>query len=158
MRPTLSASRRSIAVVAFALGATLGFVGAASADPKVIAKVDGAPVTDEDVAVAMADIGPGLPQKLDQAQRQKYVLEYLIDLKLAAKKAQGVKLGGLNAGVIRSRDEAKARAEALRPVLAELASMSARAIAAELNRRAVPTPNGKPWHATTVIRVQRRLG
>ena len=92
MRPTLSASRRSLAVVAFALGATLGFVGAASADPKVVAKVDGAPITDEDVAVAMADIGPGLPQKLDQAQRQKYVLEYLIDLKLAAKKAQAQKM------------------------------------------------------------------
>ena len=40
----------------------------------------------------MADIGPGLPQKLDPAQRQKYVLDYLIDLKLAAKKAQADKL------------------------------------------------------------------
>ena len=54
---------------------------------------------------------------------------------LAAKKAQGVKLGGLNAKGIANRDEAKARAEALRPVLTELAGMSANAIAAELNAR-----------------------
>jgi len=80
------------AVAALALAASIGFAGAAFADPKVLAKVDGAPITDDDVAVAMADIGPGLPQKLDAAQRQKYVLEYLIDLKLAAKKAEADKL------------------------------------------------------------------
>jgi hypothetical protein len=39
---------------------------------------------------------------------------------LAAKKAQGVKLGGLNAKGIAARDEAKARAEALRPIIDEL--------------------------------------
>ena len=39
----------------------------------------------------------------------------------AAKKAQGVKLGGLNAKGIQTVSEARARAEALRPVLAELA-------------------------------------
>ena len=36
--------------------------------------------------------------------------------------------------------------------------MSANAIAAEFNAREVPTPRGGPWHAMTVIRVQRRLG
>ena len=66
--------------------------GPASADPKVLAKVDGAPITEDDVADAMADIGPGLPQKLEGAARQKYVLDYLIDLKLAAKKAEADKL------------------------------------------------------------------
>ena len=69
-----------------------------------------------------------------------------------------MKLGGLNAKGIRNRDEARARAEVLRPVLAELAGKSARAIAAELNERKVPTPSGGPWYATTVLRVQRRLG
>jgi DNA invertase Pin-like site-specific DNA recombinase len=77
---------------------------------------------------------------------------------LAAKKAQGIKLGGLNAGGIRWRDEAKQRAEALRPILHQLQGMSARSIAAELNTRKVPTSNGGPWYAITVIRVQRRLG
>jgi len=76
---------------------------------------------------------------------------------LAAKKAQGVRLGGINAGSIRTRDEAKARAEELRPILTELAGQSARAIAAELNRRNLPTPGRGPWHAVQVIRVLRRL-
>jgi hypothetical protein len=49
------------------------------------------------------------------------------------------------------------RAEALRPVLAELSGLSARGIARELNARKIETPNGKPWSTTTVLRVQRRL-
>jgi DNA invertase Pin-like site-specific DNA recombinase len=77
---------------------------------------------------------------------------------LSAKKAQGVKLGGLNAGGIQKRNEAQQRAEQLRPVFAELAEMSARAIAAVLNERKVPTPAGGEWHSVTVIRVQKRLG
>ncbi len=84
--------RATAAALALGLGATLTLAGAASADPKVVAKVDGQPITDEDVAIAMADIGPGLPQKLEGAARQKYVLDYLIDLKLAAKKAEADKL------------------------------------------------------------------
>jgi peptidyl-prolyl cis-trans isomerase C len=84
--------RTTAAAVALGLGATLIFAGSASADPKVVAKVDGAAITEDDLADAMADIGPGLPQKLDAAARQKYVLDYLIDLKLAAKKAEADKL------------------------------------------------------------------
>ena len=53
----------------------------------MLAKVDGAPITEDDLTDAMADIGPGLPEKLEGAERQKYVLDYLIDLKLVAKKA-----------------------------------------------------------------------
>jgi peptidyl-prolyl cis-trans isomerase C len=84
--------RSTAAAFALALGATLAFAGAASADPKVLAKVDGSPITEDDLKDAMADIGPGLPQKLEGAARQKYVLDYLIDLRLAAKKAQTEKL------------------------------------------------------------------
>jgi hypothetical protein len=78
-------------------------------------------------------------------------------LPLAVRKAQGVKLGGANARSAANRDKAKARAEALRPILAELKGLSANAIAAELNKRKAPTPTGSPWSAVTVIRVQRRL-
>ncbi len=78
-------------------------------------------------------------------------------LALGAAKARGVKLGGLNAQGIKNRDAAKERAQALLPILGELNGMSARAIAAQLNVRNVPTPNGGPWYAATVIRVQRRL-
>src|SRR6476660_8362236 len=92
------------------------------------------------------------------AEKERAMISRRTKDALAAKKAQGVKLGGLNAKGIQNRDEARARAEALRPIFAELAGMSARAIATELNERNVPTPNGGPWYAATVIRVQRRLG
>ena len=85
-------SRTAAAAFALSLGAALSFASPSLADPKVLAKVDGQPITDEDVADAMTDIGPGLPQKLEGAARQKYVLDYLIDLKLAAKKAEADKL------------------------------------------------------------------
>ena len=91
------------------------------------------------------------------AEKERRLISQRTKDALAAKKAQGVKLGGLNAKGIANRDEAKARAEALRPILAELSGLSARAIAAELNKRNAPTPNGGPWHSMTVIRVQRRL-
>ena len=67
---------------------------------------------------------------------------------LAVRKAQGVKLGGFTVGSIRNRDEARQRAELLRPVLAELAGMPARAIARELTARGVRLPGWGPWHTT----------
>jgi peptidyl-prolyl cis-trans isomerase C len=91
---TMSPAQLRATAAAFALGfgAILAFAGAASADPKVLATVDGSPITADDLNDAMTDIGPGLPQKLEGAARQKYVLDYLIDLKLAAKKAQAENL------------------------------------------------------------------
>jgi DNA invertase Pin-like site-specific DNA recombinase len=91
------------------------------------------------------------------AEKERAMISRRTKDALAAKKAQGVKLGGLNAKGIRNQEEARERAEALRAIFAELAGQSARAIAAALNDRKVPTPNGGPWYATTVIRVQRRL-
>jgi DNA invertase Pin-like site-specific DNA recombinase len=91
------------------------------------------------------------------AEKERRLISQRTRDALAAKKAQGVKLGGLNAKGVRNRDEAKARAEALRPVLAELSSLSANAIAVELNKHGVETPAGARWHAGSVIRVQRRL-
>ncbi len=89
---TIFSARGAAAAFALSFAATLSFAGPSLADPKVLAKVDGQPITDADVADAMTDIGPGLPQKLEGAARQKYVLDYLIDLKLAAKKAEADKL------------------------------------------------------------------
>jgi DNA invertase Pin-like site-specific DNA recombinase len=91
------------------------------------------------------------------AEKERRLISQRTRDALAAKKAQGVKLGGLNAKGVANREEAKARAENLRPILAELSGLSANAIAAELNKRNVPTPTGSPWSAVTVIRVQRRL-
>jgi len=91
------------------------------------------------------------------AEKERRLISQRTKDALAAAKARGIRLGGLNAKGVQFREEAKARAEALRPVLAELAGKSARAIAAELNARGVATPSGGRWHAETVIRVQRRL-
>jgi hypothetical protein len=63
-----------------------------------------------------------------------------------AAKTRGAKLGGLRAYGIQEREEADARAEALRPILESLAGLPANAIAIELNKRNVPTPNGGRWH------------
>jgi DNA invertase Pin-like site-specific DNA recombinase len=46
----------------------------------------------------------------------------------------------------------------LRPIFAELAGLSNRKMAAELNARKLPTPAGGQWHAVTVKRVLSRLG
>jgi DNA invertase Pin-like site-specific DNA recombinase len=91
------------------------------------------------------------------AEKERRLISQRTRDALAAAKARGVKLGGLNAKGVRNREEARGRAEALQPLLAELAGKSARAIAAELNTRRVATPSGGRWHAETVIRVQRRL-
>lgn len=91
------------------------------------------------------------------AEKERRLISQRTSAALQAKKAQGVKLGGLNAGGIANRDEAKARAEALRPILAELGDISAREIARVLNERGIATPTGAPWHAMTVNRARRRL-
>jgi hypothetical protein len=53
---------------------------------------------------------------------------------------------------------ADARAEALRPVLAELVGRPFVAAAAELDRRGHPTASGKPWSAASVRNAMLRLG
>ncbi|HLW91747.1 MAG TPA: peptidylprolyl isomerase [Roseiarcus sp.] len=65
---------------------------AAFADDKVLATVDGDPITQDDLNVALEDIGSGLPQGMEGPARDKYVLDYLIDMKLVAKKAAADKL------------------------------------------------------------------
>ena len=90
-------------------------------------------------------------------KERRYISQRTKDA-LAAKKAQGLKLGGLNAKGMANQREAQERAESLRPILAELAGKSHRAIAAELNARKVATPSGGLWHAVTVKRVLERLG
>lgn len=82
---------------ALALAAGLGLValpGAFSAaEAKVLAKVDGADITDEDVKTALEDLGSALPGQMDPTQRESYVLDYLIDAKLLAKQAEKDKFG-----------------------------------------------------------------
>jgi DNA invertase Pin-like site-specific DNA recombinase len=91
------------------------------------------------------------------AEKERRLISERTKAGLAAAKRRGVRLGGTNAQSLKAAAEAKERAEALRPILAELASMSARAVAAQLNKRKIETPAGGAWHAVQVIRVRERL-
>jgi DNA invertase Pin-like site-specific DNA recombinase len=89
------------------------------------------------------------------AEKERRMISERTKAGLAAAKARGRKIGGPNAASIARRADAVARAEALRPLLAELeaAGMSTRGIAEELNRRGIPTPGG----AMQVLRIRERL-
>ena len=93
------------------------------------------------------------------AEKERRMISERTKAGLAAAKARGKRLGGLNEAGIARRQEAIARAEELRPLFAEMeaAGMSARAMATELNRRSIPTPAGGTWHAMQVLRVWARL-
>jgi len=93
--PRAARSPASAFVLALgALGLLAALAATARADPKILAKVDGAAITEDDYNDALADIGPGLPEKLEGPEREKYVLDYLIDLRLVAKQALADKLDG----------------------------------------------------------------
>ncbi len=90
-------------------------------------------------------------------ENERRLISERTKLGLAAAKARGVKLGGRNAQSDRTAAEATERAERLRPILTELADLSANRAAAELNRRKVATPAGGQWFATQVVRLRQRL-
>lgn len=89
-----AALRRAPALLgaAMALMAQLGLAQRAAAQAGVLARVDGVEITDEDAAIALEDVGPTLPQQMSPDQRQEYIINYLIDLKLTARKAAADKL------------------------------------------------------------------
>ncbi len=70
---------------------TTGIV-AGPAQAKVLAKVNGVEITDEDVKLAMEDLGPGIPHQLEGKARESYLLDFLIDEQLVVQKAQADKL------------------------------------------------------------------
>ncbi len=61
--------------------------GAHAAD-NVLARVNGKEIRSGDAKLAMQDIGRTLPRRMSAAQRSAYTLNYLIDLHLAALKAE----------------------------------------------------------------------
>jgi DNA invertase Pin-like site-specific DNA recombinase len=91
------------------------------------------------------------------AEKERALISQRTKAGLAAAKAKGRQLGGHRAQSVANKAAAAERAEALRPVFAELAALSANKAAAELNARKVPTPTGRAWSALTVIRVRARL-
>jgi len=87
-RPTYRAALGTIGLVAaLAMGAA-----ASAAQAKVAAKVNGVEITDVDVALALDDLGPGIPRQLEGKARESYILDFLIDEQLVVQKAQADKL------------------------------------------------------------------
>jgi DNA invertase Pin-like site-specific DNA recombinase len=95
------------------------------------------------------------------AEKERRLISQRTKDALAAKKAQGVKLGGLNAKGLQNQAEAKARAEALRSDIDQIRAeglTSLRAIAEALNKRGISTAQGGKWLAPQVARVLASLG
>jgi len=94
------------------------------------------------------------------AQEERRTISERTKAGLQAAKERGVKLGGPNLARMNTTHQqaAVSRVEAISPVFAEVAHLSARAAAAELNYRQTPTPTGAPWSSQTVIRARLRLG
>jgi hypothetical protein len=78
---------------------------------------------------------------------------------LAAIRGRVTKLGDLGDYARAQKAEAVQRAEQLRPLLeGELAGLTTRKIAEELNQRGIKTAEGGAWSPSQVLRVRRRLG
>jgi peptidyl-prolyl cis-trans isomerase C len=67
------------------------YTGAARAEDKVLAKVNGAEIRQSDVALAEEELGPSLAQ-MDPATKDENVLAFLIDMKIVSKAAEDKKV------------------------------------------------------------------
>ena len=80
---------------------------------------------------------------------------------LNAAKARGVRLGRYGAEVLapKYREEARQRAKEMEPLIRELQDKgySLNRIAADLNKRKVPTPRRGQWDHSSVRNVLKRL-
>jgi peptidyl-prolyl cis-trans isomerase C len=65
----------------------LAVASAASAEPKVLATVNGKQITDEDLKIAGDDLRGNIPPQLEGKARDAYLLDFLIDGELVAQKA-----------------------------------------------------------------------
>ncbi len=91
MNKTKSWRLAAVAITAVAALAIAG-IGSPEAAAKVLAKVNGAEITDADVAFAAEELAANLPPQLDGKARESYLLDFLIDGQLVAQKAKVDKL------------------------------------------------------------------
>ena len=87
----LTRTFKPMALAAFA-AATFSLLAASPLAAKVLAKVDGVEITDEDIQIAVDDLGSTLPKDLQGPARNTYIVDYLTDLKIVAKQADKDKL------------------------------------------------------------------
>ncbi|MGO9004996.1 MAG: peptidylprolyl isomerase [Beijerinckiaceae bacterium] len=91
--PTLASLRTSALGLVFLLTVAVPVsMLASSASSEVLAKVNGKEITDEDLKMAIEDLGPSLPAHLEGKARDAYLLDYLIDGQLIVQKALAEKL------------------------------------------------------------------
>jgi DNA invertase Pin-like site-specific DNA recombinase len=95
------------------------------------------------------------------AEHERVMISQRTKAALAAAKTLGVELGNFGKATLSARNRATAasNAQSLKPVLAELFATgvkSTRAIARELNHRGIPSPRGKKWRQTSVVRLLDR--
>src|SRR6266702_575837 len=112
------------------------------------------------VPFVVAELGPNVdPFTLHiyaaLAQQERRMISDRTRAGLAAAKARGKVLGNAVLAKV-NHGAAIERAEALRPVFAELAGLSAHKAADALNSRNIATPTGAQWSAKTVLRVRGR--
>jgi HNH endonuclease len=110
-----------------------------------------------DEEVNLITLCSGCHNKLHQRQMNG-AYNHSLRRGLDAARARGVKLGGYRHDGLNAKLPALERAEALRPVLEELAHLSHKAAAKALNERGITTARGKAWKPMQVARVRARLG
>ena len=79
--------RFAVLFVALSGFGTLSTAFAENKPDHVVAKVDGADITEADVTMALADLGDSI-QQIPEAQRHDYAITYLVDIRLGAKAAR----------------------------------------------------------------------
>lgn len=77
----------------FGFASLLFVAGPVMAEDKVLATVNGASITEADTKLAEEDLAGSLPPNIEGAARQRYLVDYLIDLKLLSQAAEKQKLG-----------------------------------------------------------------
>ena len=90
IKPARSAQLPCVALAIFALGLSLTAVPGASA--KVLAKVNGVEITDEDVKLADEYIGANFARQADPKVRESALIEFLVSQQLLVQEAQTEKL------------------------------------------------------------------
>lgn len=76
----------------FAICLSVLYVTPALAGDKLLATVNGEPITQQDLSNALADIGGAIPKNVDEVTKQRYLLNNLIELRLVANKGLADKL------------------------------------------------------------------
>ena len=89
-KPARSAQLPRVALAIFALG--LSLTGAPGASAKVLAKVNGVEITDEDVKLADEYIGANFARQADPKVRESALIEFLVSQQLLVQEAQTEKL------------------------------------------------------------------